>query len=55
VYIDLGDLCLSLAAFLFIWICIVFIKAIVDVYILKKCDCPKDYDGSCLGGHQEYY
>jgi hypothetical protein len=37
-YLDISDLCFTLAAFGFLCIGLTFIKAIVDVYILKKCD-----------------
>ena len=54
-YIDIGSLCLSLFAVLSIVMLLCMAKAFVDAYVLKRCDCPKEYDGSCIGGHQEYY
>ena len=54
-YIDFGSLCLSLAFICLIFMLLGFLKAFVDVYLLKKCDCEKDWDGSCLGFNHEKY
>jgi len=37
-YLDFGDICLSLAALGVLCMTFIFIKTIVDVYILDKCD-----------------